>query len=489
LQQAEVVGVVEVAPSPSNRQGVVGAGRDTGSLTPDARALRRDLLLSGPIGGTLLRLAAPNVIAMFVQAAQSIAEAYFASLLGVSALAGLALVFPLVMLSQMLSAGSIGGAISSAVARALGAEDAERAGGLALAAWIIAIAVAVCSAVAMHFLGPRIFAALGGTGDSVVAAVTYASVFFPGCICLWLCHSTLSVIRGTGDMRVPSLLLLLVSTGSIPLSGALALGWGPFPALGMAGLPAGLLTAYAIGAIAGIGFVVTGRSGLVLRGAWTRLSADLFLDILKVGALASVNGVLTVLTIVLMVGMVGRYGEAALAGYGLGARLEFLMIPVVFGIGAAMTAMVGINIGAGQVARARRIAWTGACAAAAIVGGIGIVLAVVPDLWLGIFLAADDSATLAVGRAYFRTVAPLYAFFGFGLALYFACQGAGRMLWPVVGSVSRIVLAVGGAALLSATAGFGVRGVFIAIATGMLGYGLITGLAVWRSTWERRTPS
>ncbi len=92
-----------------------------------ARATRTRALLEAPIAPTLAKLAAPNVLAMFVQTVQSISEAYFASLLGVTALAGLALVFPLVMLTQMLSAGAIGGAISAAVARALGAQDSARA--------------------------------------------------------------------------------------------------------------------------------------------------------------------------------------------------------------------------------------------------------------------------------------------------------------------------------------------------------------------------
>ncbi|WP_246022290.1 MATE family efflux transporter [Pararhodobacter zhoushanensis] len=448
-----------------------------------ARAARTQALLSAPIGPTLAKLAAPNVLAMVVQAAQSIAEAYFASRIGVTALAGLALVFPLVMLTQMLSAGAMGGAISASVARALGAGNPARAATLTITAWSLAVGFALVMAAIMLLFGPAIFGTLGGGPESVAAAVTYAAVFFPGCIAIWMCHASLSVIRGTGDMGMPSLLLLLVSTVSIPLAGGFALGWGPLPALGMAGLPLGLIVAYGVGALVAVGYIAAGRTGLAFKGALGRIDGGMFRDIMSVGAMASVNTVLTVLTVVMMVGMVGRHGEGALAGYGLGARLEFLMIPVIFGIGAAMTSMVGANIGAGAKARALRVAWTGSLAGAAIVGVIGTVLALFPDLWLGIFLESTNTEALTAGRAYFHIVAPFYPFFGLGLALYFASQGAGRMLWPVIGSFSRIGVAIGGAVLLSSMTTLGVNGVFIAIAFAMLVYGSIISIAVWRGRW------
>jgi MATE family, multidrug efflux pump len=454
-----------------------------------ARASRTRVLLEGPIAPTLAKLAAPNVLAMFVQAAQSISEAYFASLLGVTALAGLALVFPLVMLTQMLSAGAIGGAISGSVSRALGAADLGRAATLTVTAWIIAAGFALMLAVLVALFGTDFFTLLGGGAETVAAATTYAVVFFPGCVAIWLCNASLSVIRGTGEMRMPALLLLFVSVISIPLSGGFALGWRPLPALGMAGLPLGVILAFAVGAIVAIGNIAMGRAGLAFRGVMGRINGDMFRDILSVGALASINTVLTTLTIIMMTGLVGRFGEAALAGYGLGARLEFLMIPVIFGIGAAMTAMVGANIGAGRTDRALRVAWTGSFAAAGIVGGIGLFLAVVPDFWLGVFLEPSNTGALNAGRSYLRLVAPFYAFFGLGLALYFASQGAGRMMWPVISSLSRMVVALAGALILTTYMGMGVDGIFAAIGCAMLVYGLIIALAIRHSGWRKERPS
>mgnify|MGYP000686709994 FL=1 len=119
-----------------------------------------------------------------------------------------------------------------------------------------------------------------------------------------------------------------------------------------------------------------------------------------------------------------------------------------------------------------------------IVGAIGATMAIWPDLWLRIFLDADAAGPLAAGRAYFHTVGPFYGFFALGLALYFASQGAGRMGWPIVASLCRMAAAFGGALLLTAVYGFGVEGVFIAVAAGMFLYGSITVLAIRATRWR-----
>lgn len=343
-------------------------------------------------------------------------------------------------------------------------------------------------ALLVALFGTRFFEMLGGGSEAVAAATTYALVFFPGCIAIWLCNASLSVIRGTGDMRIPALVLLLVSLTSIPLSAGFALGWGPLPALGMAGLALGPISAFALGSGVAIGHIVFGQAGLIFRGAIGRLNAGMFRDVLTVGALAFVNTVLTTGTILMMTGLVGRFGEAALAGYGLGTRLEFMLIPVIFGIGAAMTAMVGANIGAGQTDRALQVAWTGSCAAAGIVGGIGLLLAIYPDLWLRLFLEPSNSAALEAGRSYFRIVGPFYGFFGLGLAPYFASQGAGRMMWPVISSLGRMVIALVGAVILTTYTDLGVAGIFAAIGGAMLVYGGIIALAVRFGGWRKARP-
>ena len=436
------------------------------------------------MAGTLAKLALPNAMSMLVMAAYSIAEAFYAGQLGVDALASLALVYPLAMLTQMLSAGSMGGGMAAAVARALGQHDAEKASRIVVAAFVIAFVAASVSALIMMAFGPAVFRLLGGTGAALDGAVGYAAIYFPFCFAIWFCNAAFSVLRGSGNMGVPAVLLVAVSLSAVPMSGALALGWGALPSLGIAGLALGQVIAFGAGGVLAVGYIVSGRAGLSLKGAVRGLRWLHFREILKVGMVASLNPLQTVLIVVLMVGLVGQYGPEALAGYGLGARLEFLMVPVVFGIGTAMTAMVGANIGAGASARALRIAWTGTAGAAVLVGGIGVIMALAPDLWLGLFLDPSETGAWAAGRAYLQIVGPVYGAFAVGLALYFAGQGAGRVAWPVAAGFVRLVVAFGGALVLARVTGLGVETVFIAIALSILAYGGITAASVWLTSWR-----
>jgi Na+-driven multidrug efflux pump len=230
-------------------------------------------------------------------------------------------------------------------------------------------------------------------------------------------------------------------------------------------------------------YLASPRSVLRVPRRGARLRAAYFADILRVGALGALNTVSTNLTIVVLTGLVGPFGTYALAGYGMGARLEYLQIPLVFGFGSALVAMVGTNVGAGQVARAERIAWTGAGLAAGMSATIGLVAAAVPSLWIGLF--TNDPDVLAAGSTYLRIVGPFYGFFGLGLALYFASQGAGRLLWPLVGGLARLVVAAVGGWIVTRWLGLGLPALYAVMALALVCLGTTVALAVRAGAWRR----
>src|SRR5262249_54865288 len=205
-------------------------------------------------------------------------------------------------------------------------------------------------------------------------------------------------------------------------------------------------------------------------------------EILRVGAPGSLNTVMTNLTIVILTGLVGPFGAPALAGYGMGARLEYLQIPLVFGLGSALVTMVGTNVGAGQLARAQRVAWVGAAVAAAVTGTVGLLGAAFPRAWIGLF--SSDHEVLTAGATYLRIVGPTYGFFGVGLALYFASQGAGRLAWPLIAGAARLLIATIGGWLALRGLGAGLSGVFAAMACALVAFGAIVALAVRFGAWR-----
>src|SRR5438552_7350345 len=181
---------------------------------------RTRALLEGPIVSTLLRLATPNVLVMFMQASVGLIETYFVARLGTDALAGVALVFPVLMLMQMMSAGAMGGGISSAIARALGAGRRADADALALHALAIAVSFGLVFMLAVLGGGRWLYGAMGGRGASLAAALTYSNVVFSGAILTWIFNSLANVIRGTGNMAVPAAIASAGAVALIPLSPA-----------------------------------------------------------------------------------------------------------------------------------------------------------------------------------------------------------------------------------------------------------------------------
>jgi putative MATE family efflux protein len=453
-----------------------------GAPAPTVHNPRTHLLLHGAIVPTLLRLAWPNVLVMLAQASTGLIETWFVSRLGTDALAGMALVFPGFMMMQMLSGGAMGGGISSAIARALGARRREDADALVLHAIIINVALGLLFSALVLLFGPALYRALGGDAGSLEAALRYSNVVFAGTALVWLMNALASVIRGTGNMFVPALAVCFGVVLLVPLSPCLIFGLGPFPALGIAGGGVAVVFTTALTALVLGWYILSGRS--LVRIRLVRLRWALFHDILRVGAVGAVSTLQTTLTIALTTALVGAAaGPDAIAGYGTGGRLEYLLVPLVFGLGAPLVALVGTNIGAGQRHRALRIALIGGAVAFVLTEAVGLTAAIWPTAWLGLF--GHDPRMLATGIAYLRTVGPVYGFFGLGRSLYFASQGAGRLFWPLFAGLLRLLIAIGGGWVALRMTG-SLFWVFAALSVALVVYGLTLSAAIVMGAWFRR---
>jgi putative MATE family efflux protein len=441
---------------------------------------RTKMLLEAPVGPTILRLALPNVVVMVVQASIGLIETYFVAKLGLDALAGMALVFPLFMLLQMVSAGAMGGGILSAIARALGSGNPDRANELVWSAVVITIGLGALTTAGALLFGPKLYALMGGQGGSLAAAATYSALVFAGAIPLWLFNSFAAVIRGTGNMFFPAAVNVAGALVLIPVSPLLIFGMEPLPQLGIVGGAAAVLLYYVIGCAVFAFYIWSGRGVLKPSRVPPRLAWAPMRDILRVGAASSVVSLSTNISIATATGLAGLVGPAAVAGYGTGARLEYLLVPLVFGLGAPVAAMVGTCIGAGRRDRAMRVAWTGAAMAGGVTEAIGLASAFFPAAWLSLF--GSDPKMIEVGTSYLQIVGPFYGFFGGGLALYFASQGAGRVGWSMMIAVLRVIIAAGGG-WIAVTKFGGSHGLFVALAVAIVVYGFANVAAVASGAW------
>jgi Na+-driven multidrug efflux pump len=282
-------------------------------------------------------------------------------------------------------------------------------------------------------------------------------------------------------VKVPALVIILGAFILLPLSPALIYGWGPIPSLGVAGGGAAVVVYYLLAAFVLMQYLRSSRSLVKLR--IVPLQRRLFQDILGVGLLSAIGTVQANLTVIAVTAAVGKFGTDAIAGYSIASRLEYMQIPLIFGFGTALVTMVGMNIGAGQEARARRIAWIGAAMAFGVTESIGLAAMAFPHVWIGLF--SEDPNVLSMGTQYIWTVAPFYGAVGIGLALYFASQGAKRVLFPVLAGTIRMIIAgfVGWSAVVWFGAGLSTLFQIGALAAVVYG-GLTAASILWG--WGRR---
>jgi putative MATE family efflux protein len=421
---------------------------------------------------------------MGVQVFVAISEAWFVARLGIDALAGIALVIPFITLMMNMANGGMGGGVASALARTIGAGRLEDARALVLHALLLGLACALVFTIFAWTALPVVFRWLGGTGPVLQQALAFSTVWFSGAAVLWSSAFLSALLRGGGDSATPGRIGFVLSVAYIPLLGALTLGLGDWPGLGLVGCAIAPLITGGAGVVLLARAVARGQPGFWRALVSVPLQLRLFGEILRVGAMGSVTTITSTFTAMLVTGLVGRFGTAALAGYSIGMRLEFMLAPLAFGIGTGAATLVGIAAGAGAWARAVKVAWTGGLFAFFAMGAIGWVIALLPETWSHLF--ASDPAVIAASVACIAHIAPFYCLFGLGLTLNFASQGASRMTVPVIASIARLGVAAGGGWFAVEKMGLGLDGIFMAIAASLAIYGLLIASALLLFPWKPR---
>lgn len=449
-------------------------------MKPDSREAaklaRQEAILNGPVFSTMMQLAVPTILVLIAQTLVSVAETYYVSFLGTPALIGVALVFPVWMLMTMMAAGGIGGGVASAVARATGAGKHGDVNALILHSVVVAIVFGLAFTAFFIGLGEHIYAAMGGAGEALSAAHEYSVYVFFASVPIWIVNLLSAVLRGIGNVKVPAAVTLIGALVLIPLSPLLIFGLGPIKGFGLAGAGMAINIFYWIAAIAMLRYMASGRAGI--RMTLVRLRWPLFREILNVGLLAALGTIQLNVMVLLVTGAVGVFGVDAIGGFGTASRLDYVLIPVLFGIGTAIVTMVGINVGARQIDRAKRITWVGVAVSVVFTEVVGLLVAVFPGVWLGLF--THDESVLVTGELYLQIVAPFYAANGILFALGFAAQGSGYM-WKMflVGTV-RLILAAGGGWIAVEYFNVGQAGLFV-IVMGSMVIAALMSVAIDRS--------
>jgi putative MATE family efflux protein len=440
-------------------------------LTAEAADIdvRTRTLLEKPIASLIMRLAIPNATVMAVQVLIGLLEVFFVSRLGVDALAGVVQVFPLVSMVVAISQGATGGGIVTTVARTLGNGRIEAASEYAWYAVALSIPLGVATTALMLVFGPTLYGYMGTSGDALTIALSYSSVIFAGATLIWTFNLLMAVVRGTGNLRVPVIVVCSGAVILVPLSPTLIFGAFGFHGMGPAGGAVAMLVYYGLGTLAYAAYL-WGKFGVLKPSVRVpKFSFRPALAILRIGGMSAVVAGSTNLTLAIVTAFVGMGGVEASAGYGAGSRLEFLLVPLSYGIGGPVGIVVSANLGAGRTERAVRASWIGVVMACTLTELIGLTAATFPQLWIGIF--SQDPYVLQVGAEYLHRVGPFFGFFGLGYVLYCAGQATRRMKATVVAALLRATIAVFGGYLV-ALVNADITWNFVAVALGMVAFGL-----------------
>jgi putative MATE family efflux protein len=437
-------------------------------------------LLQGPVLPQLIRLALPTVAVMFMTTLLGVAETYFVSSLGLKAIAAASLVVPVMVLMTTVASAGIGGGVSSAIARATGARRRDEAESLAWHAVVIGVVAGGLFSVLALLAGPALYRSLGGSGASLDQALLYSNILFGGAIPFWILLLMQAALRGAGNVKVPAMIILGGAVAGLILSPVLINGWLGAPRMGVAGAGIGQVLCNIAALSVVVAYMRSPSSTLRLRRY--PLQRKHFSAILGVGLLSAINAVMSAASVTALTAAAGAVSVAAIAGYGIASRLDMLLIPVMFGFGTAAITLVGTNLGAGNVARARRVAIVNVLFVAGVVGVVGLLVSLFPQLWLGLF--TSDSNVMAVGAQYLHVVAPFYAGMGVIFELYFAGQGARRILWPMTASVVRCAFAL--AAMVLVLQGYAsLHTAFVLVAVSIVVAASISLLGFLRTRWDR----
>ena len=448
---------------------------DTTVKPASPAAARTRLMLEGPIVPTLLRLAVPNLVVNVVLIAVTTSvDAHFVGRFGLDALAGLALVFPLMMLMQQMANMAMGGAIAASIARAIGAGRREDAASLVIHALAIAAGAAALFSALFLLGGPTIYSWLGGRGPILAAALEYSNVIFAGALAYWILGALTSVVRATGQVAILAYVYVAAEVLHIALVPALVFGVGPIPALGITGAGLATVISFIVSSAILAWYLSSGRTSVALSLSGIRFERRQFGEILRVGAPMSLAPVLNNVALATLTTYAGLLGTTSLAAFGAAVRLEYLLYPLNFGLGAAVLAMVGSNIGARQFARAARIAWTAVGLSACVMACVSVLAIAAPDIWMGLF--SRDPAILAAAAGYLAVVGLGYPFVAVN-TLMSAFQATRQPQWPLAAMTCRLLVVVLGGWVAIEVLQAGLVGLGLVTALGLASWGIVLAAA------------
>ncbi|WP_223302786.1 MATE family efflux transporter [Halotalea alkalilenta] len=446
--------------------------------------IARNPLLEGPIFGSLLKLALPIIVANLLQSTYQLIDAFWVGRLGGDAVAAVSISLPINFLAFALGSGfSVAG--STLIAQYVGARNRAMTDHVAGQVLLLAFGFSLLLTALGQWAAPRMLTLLSVEPGVYDDALAFLRITLGGLVFTFGFAMFQALMRGAGEVRIPLYIVLGTVVLNALIDPPLIFGWGPIPAFGVAGAAFATLLTQGLALGIGLWLLARGKLGIVLRLRALRPDWAFIARAFRLGFPSSVELSARALGMNAMVLMVAAFGTVTIAAYGVVNSLLALVIIPALGLSMATSALVGQNIGAGQIERARSIARLSSVIAFIGLSLVGVAAFLAAPSLVAVFVP-DDPEVIATGARFLRTVAFTFGLIGLQMSLSGVFRAAGQTVVTMnLALVSQWVIQLPLAWFLSREAAFGVDGLWWAFPLTNLLMAAITMLWYARLDWQR----
>ncbi len=400
---------------------------------------------NGNLIGPMVILAIPIVVANLLQVGYNLADTFWVGRLGQPAVSAISFSWAIVFLVISLAAGfTVAGTVL--VAQHKGAGNLAQVSHVAGQTISFVFVVSVVFSIAGYLFAPALLQLVGaipGT-DEYRLAVEYTRTMFIGIPFVFGFFIFQSLLQGWGDTRTPLYLMafgvalnviadpfvilgfqdnvLFVWLGLENLEATLYDATG-FSGYGVQGAAIATILSRGIGAAIGIWLLLSGRVGIQLTLSDFRLTMQTVKTVVRIGTPASIEMSMTAISVSVLTALVAITGAEAVAAYGIGARVTSTVVLPALGFARAVETVVGQNLGANQIARAKRGVYAAAGLIAVSLFAISVGVYLGAESIIAVFITGDGAATVTtIGADYLRIVGASYVFLG----VFYIVQGGFR---------------------------------------------------------------
>ena len=410
---------------------------DFNPQTPPKSSLWRDMVgaikgteydfTEGSIPRAILLLSIPMVLEMMMESIFAVVDIFFVSKLGPEAVATVGITESLMTLIYAIAMGLSMGT-TAMISRRIGEKNREAAQVAAIQAITVGFLISIPIAIFGGFFAPDLLSLMGASEAIVVEYSSYASIMIGGNLVIMLLFIINAVFRGAGDAAISMRVLWISNLLNIILDPILIFGWGPIPAFGITG--AAVATTFSRGL--GVAFQFWMLSGKSNRIAVNWSSWNIDFEIMKRLIRLSLGGIgqflIATASWVGLVRIIAEFGSTVLAGYTIAIRIVIFSILPSWGMSNAAATLVGQNLGAEKPDRAERSVWICGFVNTGFLFLVGILFYFSAEFLMNLFTSEVD--VIAIGARALRIICLGYLFYGMGMVMVQAFNGAGDTVTP-----------------------------------------------------------